>query len=53
MVTDTCNKLTLAIGIFSLTESTSDKSISATTMPVDKRSEKEHKANHGILQTLV
>jgi len=35
-----CYKPTLSIGIFSLTESTSDKSISATTIPVDKRSEK-------------
>lgn len=33
--------ITLAIGIFSLTESTNDKSISATAMPVDERSETE------------
>lgn len=32
-------EVTLATGIFSLTESINDKSISATAIPVDNRSE--------------
>jgi hypothetical protein len=45
-----CKQFTLATGIFSLTESTNDKSISATTIPVAKRSETQKQTNSLNLQ---
>ena len=42
-------KLTFAIGIFALTESINERSISATAMPVDSLSENEQRKGTNVV----